>query len=68
MKNWYLIGLAVGLLVGGVLILFNAMARRKNKECQWDERQILERGECLAVGFSAIVFPMFSWLLFPFLR
>lgn len=66
MKNWYLIGLAVGLLVGGVLILVNAMARRKNKECQWDERQILERGECLAVGFSAIVFSNVLLAVIPF--
>ena len=55
MRNWYNIGMGVGILIGLFVVLFNSKRKKKNKECQWDERQIAARGQCFMVGFWTLI-------------
>ena len=55
MRNWYNIGMGVGLLIGLIVILINSRRMKKNKKCQWDERQIAARGKCFMIGFWTLI-------------
>lgn len=66
MKNWYLIGVATGIIVGLIAVIISSKGKRKNRKCEWDERQILERGDCLLIGFWTLVFANVLLALVPF--
>lgn len=55
MKNWYLIGFGVGLLIGCIILGFLKILR-KDKKCEWDEMQEKKRGESFMIGFWTMVF------------
>lgn len=55
MRNWYNIGMGVGLLICLIVILINSRRMKKNKKCQWDERQIAARGKCFMIGFWTLI-------------
>ena len=66
MKNWYLIGVASGLLVGVVVLFLSAIKKRKNGKMEWDERQVAERGNCLQIGFYTLIICNVFLALIPF--
>lgn len=66
MKDWYLIGMAVGLLMGLAIVLVNTLKRRKGGTCEWDERQIASRGECFMVGFWTLILASTFLALYSF--
>ncbi|MGN1164663.1 MAG: hypothetical protein ACI4S4_07670 [Candidatus Ornithospirochaeta sp.] len=53
MKNWYLIGMGVGLIIGVVAVIISVKSKFKGKG-DFDERQIAARGESFMVGFWAM--------------
>lgn len=66
MKNWYNIGMGVGLLVGLGVLVVNSKRKKKSGECEWDERQIAARGECFMIGFWALVLASTFLALYAF--
>ena len=52
MKNWYLIGVGVGILIGLIMVIVSAS--QKKDRIDYDERQMAARGEAYKVGFFAM--------------
>ena len=65
MKNWYLIGMGVGLVIGIVVVIVSLKCKYKGKE-EFDERQLKARGESFMVGFwsMALANTLFALLTF----
>lgn len=59
---------SLGFIVGFVLVLFIALAvniiyKKKNGACEYDERQLLERGNAFKYGFFAMLISLVALLL-----